>query len=120
MAGDSLFAEPPFDFYDTVDKAHGELFDIILQAGVYPTTIIIGLQLYALLKPNSVVFIIAFASLLTTLEWVSVEWFNLFQYKEWKLFHSFIFYTCIMIFNTVYFHKVHHYLHCLRQTYRCE
>ncbi|WP_408009021.1 hypothetical protein ACJROX_01365 [Pseudalkalibacillus sp. A8] len=33
---ESILAEPPLDLYDTVDKPHAELMDIILQGWTYP------------------------------------------------------------------------------------
>lgn len=105
IIGEAFMAEPPLDFYDTADRPHAELADLVLQIFVYPPTILIAIQFYAKYKPNQYLFVFTFALLLTFLEYVSVEIFNLFKYKKWNLFYSFLFYLLVMAINIIFYDK---------------
>ncbi|WP_026581409.1 CBO0543 family protein [Bacillus sp. J33] len=104
--GDSLFAGPPLDFYDTLDYAHGEFFDSVLQVFVYPIPIIVSIFFYRKYNPNNLFYIVLWAGILCTLEWASETFFNLFQYKEWKLWYSFVFYMFVISVNLIFANKV--------------
>jgi hypothetical protein len=104
--GDRLLAEPPLDFYDTLDYAHGEFFDSLLQVAVYPVPILIFIHFYYKYKPRKVCFLILCAVILSFLEWVSVTFFNLYQYKEWNTVYSFIFYLFAMTVNLYFSHLI--------------
>ncbi len=97
--GDRILAEPPLDFYDTLDYGHGEFFDIILQLCVYPLPILILIHYYRKYKPSIVIYTLLCACILSGLEWISVHYFNLFQYKEWNTRYSFIFYNFAVLTN---------------------
>lgn len=107
IVGESFLAEPPLDFYDTADRSHAEIADIILQIFVYPPTILIAIQYYSHFKPNKFIFIFICTLLLTFLEFISIEVFNLFQYKKWKLFYSFFFYLFVMTLNIAFYRRFH-------------
>ncbi|MBM7619199.1 hypothetical protein JOC95_001048 [Bacillus tianshenii] len=102
---ESLFAEHPLDFYDTLDYAHAEIFDVVLQTLVYPPPIIIALYFYSKYKPNWLIYTLFWALLLTCLELVSLQ-FNLFQFKSWSSIYSFIFYVFTMVVNIIFFRRV--------------
>lgn len=97
--GDRILAEPPFDFYDTLDYNHGELFDSILQLFVYPVPILIAIHFYRKFKLSLLLYTFFCACFLVGLEWISVNYFNLFQYKEWKTSYSFLFYIFAVFAN---------------------
>ncbi|WP_339149464.1 MULTISPECIES: hypothetical protein [unclassified Sutcliffiella] len=101
---ESLLAEHPLDFYDTMDYAHAEIFDVILQTIPYPATIVIAIHFYAKFRPATIGFIIGWALILISLEWISL-FFDLFQYNEWTLLYSCMFYAFIMTLNTFFFNK---------------
>lgn len=105
--GDRILAEPPLDFYDTVDYAHGEFFDSILQIFVYPIPILISIHFYRKLKPNKVFYVILWAGILSVLEWISERFFNVFQYNKWNILLSFCFYLFVMIVNLSLSNKIH-------------
>lgn len=90
--GDRILAEPPLDLYDTLDYNYGEFFDSALQLFVYPVPILIGIHFYRKTKLSLMLYTIFCAGVLAGLEWISVHYFNLFQYKEWKTWYSFLFY----------------------------
>ncbi|WP_223699940.1 CBO0543 family protein [Sutcliffiella deserti] len=102
---ESLFAEHPLDMYDTMDFAHAEIFDLILQSFTYPASLVIIIHFYKKWKPNLVVFILGTACILTFLEWISL-FFNLFQYRGWALYYSFLFYIFIAAINGVFFRGI--------------
>lgn len=102
--GDRVLAEPPLDFYDTLDRGYGELFDSILQLFVYPLPIIIAIHFYCKYKPKLWFYILGWACLLAICEWVSVKFFNLFQYHNWTTWYSFMFY-CFAIYVNIFYHK---------------
>ncbi|SES66374.1 hypothetical protein SAMN05216389_101306 [Oceanobacillus limi] len=104
--GDRMLAEPPLDFYDTLDYAHGELFDSILQVVVYPVPIIIAIHLFRKLKPNRIWFMLISASILSGLEWISETFFDVFQFKNWRTMYSFVFYFFVIRINLSYIHKI--------------
>lgn len=104
--GDRVFAEPPLDFYDTLDHAHGEFFDSVLQVLVYPIPVIVSIHFYRKCKPNNLFYILLWAGILCTLEWTSETFFDLFQYKEWKIWYSFIFYVFAISVNLIFVNKV--------------
>lgn len=106
---ESLLADHPIDLYDTVDYAHAEIFDVILQTFVYPPTIVIAMYFYSKYQPKNVFYIFLWGTILTILEWISLQ-FNLFQFKEWTLYFSFLFYVFIMFINVHFFHKVRSYI----------
>ncbi|MCG1022521.1 CBO0543 family protein [Sutcliffiella horikoshii] len=106
---EALLAEHPLDFYDTMDYAHAEIFDVLLQTIPYPATIVIAMHFYAKFRPSTIGYIIGWALILTSLEWISLL-FNLFQYNEWTLLYSCMFYACIMTLNTLFFNKVRKHL----------
>ncbi|WP_078380463.1 CBO0543 family protein [Sutcliffiella halmapala] len=112
---ESLLADHPIDLYDTVDHAHAEIFDVILQTFAYPATIVIALYFYSRFKPNNSLYILLWGIILTILERFSLL-FNLFQYKEWTLFYSFIFYILIMVCNIIFFNKVRNYIRRRRKS----
>jgi hypothetical protein len=99
--GDRILAEPPLDFYDTLDYAHGEFFDIVLQLGVYPVPILIAVHFYRKYKPNIIIYTLLWACILAGLEWLSLHFFNLFQYKEWRTWYSFLFYNFATLVNLI-------------------
>ncbi|MBM6617872.1 hypothetical protein [Bacillus suaedaesalsae] len=101
--GDRIFAEPPLDFYDTLDYAHGEFFDSILQILVYPLPVITFIHFYQKFKLNNIIFILLCAFILMGLEWISAEYFNLFQFKKWENYYSYLFYCFAMVVNILYF-----------------
>jgi hypothetical protein len=102
---EALFAEHPFDLYDTMDYPHAEIFDVILQTFTYPSTVTIAIHFYAKYRPAALWCILGWGLLLTFLEWISL-YFNLFQHKEWTLFYSCIFYSAVMALNIFFFNKV--------------
>ncbi|KMJ57985.1 hypothetical protein AB685_14255 [Bacillus sp. LL01] len=106
---ESLLAEHPLDFYDTMDYAHAEIFDVILQTFPYPATIVIAIHFYAKFRPSTIAYVIGWALILIFLEWISL-FFNLFQYREWTLIYSFMFYAFIMALNTFFFNKIRKHL----------
>ncbi|SFB21783.1 MULTISPECIES: hypothetical protein [unclassified Bacillus (in: firmicutes)] len=104
--GDRILAEPPLDFYDTVDYAHGEFFDSILQVLVYPIPILISIHFYRKFKPNKVVYVILWAGILSVLEWISERFFNVFQYNHWHILLSFCFYLFAIFVNLSLSNKI--------------
>lgn len=104
--GDRILAEPPLDFYDTLDYPHGEIFDSILQIFVYPMPIIISIYFYRKFKPNKWFYIVLWASILATLEWISETFFDLYQYNGWTIYYSFVFYGFVMLLNLIFIKKV--------------
>ncbi|MGM0835288.1 MAG: hypothetical protein ACQEV7_03960 [Bacillota bacterium] len=102
---ESLFAEPPMDMYDTIDYAHAEIFDVVLQTLVYPPPIVIAIYLYSKYKPNWLFYTLCWGNILTCLEFISLQ-FNLFQFKNWTSLYSFFFYLIIMALNILFFTKV--------------
>ncbi|MFE7062688.1 hypothetical protein ACFVAD_11100 [Sutcliffiella sp. NPDC057660] len=102
---ESLFAEPPLDMYDTIDYAHAEIFDVVLQTLVYPPPIVIAFYFYSKYKPNWLIYTLCWGMILTTLELISLQ-FNLFQFKNWTSLYSFFFYIFIMALNILFFTKV--------------
>jgi hypothetical protein len=109
--GDYFLAMEPYDFYDTVDRDSGEIMDVLLQNIVYPFTLLILMNYYAKNKPNSLFYIIVGSGILFGLEWIGVEFFNLYTYKTWKAWYSFIFYISVMILNIIFYHKLHRYIY---------
>lgn len=108
--GDYFLAMDPYDFYDTVDRDSGEIMDILLQNIVYPFTLLILMNYYAKNKPNYLLYIIFGTGLLFGLEWIGVEFFNLFTYKTWKPWYSLIFYFPVMTINIIFYNKFHGYI----------
>lgn len=108
--GDRILAEPPLDYYDTLDYPHGELFDSILQVGVYPVPIVLFFYFYRKYKPNKVAFVFVYALILVILEWISEDSFNVFQFKEWNAINSYVFYCFALTFNMIFFGQVKKYL----------
>lgn len=108
--GDRILAEPPIDFYDTLDYGHGELFDSILQIFVYPIPIILFVHFYQKHKPNKIIFILACSLILIALEWSSQKYFNVFQYKEWKIVYSFIFYCFAVMSNLIFVKRIQRFI----------
>ncbi|RSK28837.1 hypothetical protein EJF36_19230 [Bacillus sp. HMF5848] len=108
--GDYFLAMSPYDFYDTVDRDSGEIMDILLQNIAYPFSLLILMHFYAKYQPNNILYIAFGTILLYGLEWVSVEYFNLFTYKTWKSWYSLIFYCPVMILNILFYNLFHHYI----------
>ncbi|TMU85890.1 hypothetical protein FGG79_11900 [Bacillus sp. BHET2] len=100
--GDRLLAEPPFDFYNTLDYGHGEFFDSILQIVVYPIPIILFIHFYRKWKPNKIVYILLYALLLAGLEWISAKYFDVFQFNTWNISYSYVFYCFVLIANLIF------------------
>jgi hypothetical protein len=105
-----FLAMDPYDFYDTVDHDSGEIMDILLQNIVYPFTLLILMNYYAKNKPSNLLYIILGAGILYGLEWIGVEFFNLFTYKTWKSWYSLVFYFPVMILNIIFYNKFHRYI----------
>jgi hypothetical protein len=110
--GDYFLAMKPYDFYDTVDHDSGEIMDVLLQNIVYPVTLLILMNYYAKNKPNNLFYILVGTGILYGLEWIGVEFFNLFTYKSWKSWYSILFYFPVMILNISFYHTFHRYLKC--------
>jgi hypothetical protein len=108
--GDRMLAEPPLDFYDTLDYGHGEFFDSILQIVVYPIPIILFIHIYRKCKPNKIVYIFVYAFILVGLEWISAKYFDVFQYKSWKISYSYGFYCFALTVNLIFSEQVKKYL----------
>jgi hypothetical protein len=108
--GDYFLAMDPYDFYDTVDHDSGEIMDVLLQNIAYPFSLLILMHFYAIYKPNTVLYIAFGTLLLYGLDWVSVEFFNLFTYKTWKSWYSLLFYIPVMTLNILFFNKFHQYV----------
>ncbi|MDX8344933.1 hypothetical protein [Rossellomorea sp. YZS02] len=100
--GDRMLAEPPLDLYDTLDYGHGELFDSVLQILVYPIPVILYIHFYQKYNPNKIVSIVLYAFVLVLLEWTSEKFFNVFQYKEWKIVYSYGFYCFVLALNLLF------------------
>lgn len=105
--GDRLLAEPPLDFYNTLDRDYGELFDSVLQIFVYPFPIMIAVQIFYKFKPNSLIYILLCAFILSMFEWVSVKFFDVFQYNNWSTWFSFGFYCFAVLVNLIFYKKIH-------------
>jgi hypothetical protein len=101
---ESTLAEPPIDFYDTLDFPHAELFDIVLQVIVYPVQMIILIYFYPLKRVNFLFFVLTSAIILTGLELISLQ-FNLFQFKKWNSGFSFLFYCLAVGLNLFFFSR---------------
>jgi hypothetical protein len=108
--GDRILAEPPLDFYDTLDYGHGELFDSILQIVVYPIPIILFIHFYRKCKPNKIVYILLYAFFLVVLEWISKKYFDVFQFKTWKTSYSYLFYCFTLTVNLIFAEQIKKYL----------
>jgi hypothetical protein len=108
--GDRMLAEPPLDFYDTLDYGHGELFDAILQIVVYPIPIVLFIHIYRKCKPNKIFYILVYAFFLAVLEWVSAEYFDVFHYKAWKISYSYGFYCFALTVNLIFTEQLKKYL----------
>ncbi|WP_282138897.1 hypothetical protein [Rossellomorea aquimaris] len=103
-------AEPPLDLYDTLDYGHGEFFDSILQIVVYPIPIILFIHFYRKWKPNKIVYILLYGFFLVGLEWISAEYFDVFQFKTWKTSYSYVFYCCVLTVNLIFAGQIKKYL----------
>ncbi|WP_456271310.1 hypothetical protein [Bacillus sp. AK031] len=99
---ESTLAEPPIDFYDTLDFPHAELFDIILQVAAYPIQMIILIYFYPLKSLKFFPFVLIGAAILTALELISLQ-FNLFQFNKWHSGFSFLFYCFAVGINMLFF-----------------
>ncbi len=108
--GDRILAEPPLDLYDTLDYGHGEFFDSILQIVVYPIPIILFIHFYRKWKPNKIVYILLYGFFLVGLEWISAEYFDVFQFKTWKTSYSYVFYCCVLTVNLIFAGQIKKYL----------
>jgi hypothetical protein len=106
--GDYVLAVKPIDLYDTVDRDSGEIFDIPLHMLVYPGVIYIFQHYFLWKQPRKVPYYIICGLILTLLEWLSVHFFHLFLYKEWKLVFSIPFYIIVMVINLKLFLYVHY------------
>jgi hypothetical protein len=60
--------------------------------------------------PSNLLYIILGAGILYGLEWIGVEFFNLFTYKTWKSWYSLVFYFPVMIINIIFYNKFHRYI----------
>lgn len=107
QVGDRILAEPPLDFYNTLDRDYGELFDSILQVFVYPFPIMIAVQIFWKFKPNSLIYILLCAFILSMFEWISVRIFDVFQYNNWSTWYSFGFYCMAVLVNLIFYKKIH-------------
>jgi hypothetical protein len=108
--GDRILAEPPVDYYDTLDYPHGELFDSILQIGVYPVPIVIFFHFYQKYKPGKAAYVLIYALILVMLEWISKNFFDVFHFKEWTSYYSYVFYCFALSVNLIFFGLIKIYL----------
>lgn len=111
--GDYFLAMEPYDFYDTVDRNSGELTDIILQNLGYPGFALIAVHFYVKYQPKKWYYAgyVLLAVLVTlALETIGVKYFELYVYKDWSVFKSFLFYIPVYLLNFWLIDKVRAYI----------
>ncbi|MFP3366303.1 hypothetical protein R0J93_21920, partial [Pseudoalteromonas sp. SIMBA_148] len=60
------------------------------------------IHFYQKYNPNKIVSIVLYAFVLVLLEWTSEKFFNVFQYKEWKIVYSYGFYCFALALNLLF------------------
>lgn len=119
IIGDYILALPPLDLYDTFDQADADVGDILLHNINYPFLVISFVCIYALTKAkglNKLLVIMLGAVTGVIVEFIGVEFFNLFLYKRWNTFFSFLFYLVVFHSNFFIYDKVHQYIDKKRQS----
>jgi hypothetical protein len=85
----------PWDFYDTMDTSHYELFDLFIYLIPYPVYgyfFAWGLSYWREKEHSPIGFVLLWATLTTLLEWISSK-FHVYIYKEgWGIGDSAVFY----------------------------
>ncbi len=105
FTADMSLAVPPADLYDTMDIPEHEIFDfIIFFFGYFP--IAYFAMNYFKARTFSfkqiILFIVVCALLTTMLEWVAVK-LNVFTFKGWKSYLSFLIYLVVYSLNVLLF-----------------
>jgi hypothetical protein len=92
---------PPIDLYDINDRPQYEWFDFLLYCFTYEPVALIVVWGYVRLRPRGWLFaayLIAIALALTGSE--AVAWMcNVYHYKGWSLYYSFLFYIVSTAMN---------------------
>jgi hypothetical protein len=101
FTADMTIGVPPVDLYDSNDRAEFEIFDLIIFFIGYPPFAYLALNYY---KPKvftaikTTIFIIICALSTTLFEWLALL-ADVFSFKGWKIYMSFLTYLVIYGFN---------------------
>jgi hypothetical protein len=103
FTADMSLGVPPVDLYDSNDRVEFEIFDLIIFFIGYPPFAYLALNYY---KPrefswiNTAIFIIICALLTTLFEWLALL-ADVFTFKGWKVYMSFLTYIVIYGFTSI-------------------
>jgi hypothetical protein len=108
IAVDHVLAGPPLDLYDVLDTRKFELFDLILYFFVYGPYLYIVMFCYdkwfsKKSKRMKFIFLFFIALLNVGLEFIAAK-LDVFLYKGWNLFYSFLVYFLAYFLNICLFH----------------
>jgi hypothetical protein len=108
IAVDHILAGPPLDLYDVLDSEKFELFDLILYFFVYGPYLYIVMFCYdkwfsEKSKRMKFIFLFFIALLNVGLEFIAAK-LDVYMYKGWNLFDSFLVYLLAYLLNILLFH----------------
>jgi hypothetical protein len=100
---DFLIAAKPYEFYSLNDHPDYEWFDAVLYFILYPPVALLGLHIqqkwgFSMYKMIGMTFL--WAGVCIGLEWIALN-YQVFTYKKWHLFYSFIAYLFIFSLNVM-------------------
>jgi hypothetical protein len=99
---------PPIDLYDYNDRPQYEWSDLFMYLFTYPPVALIVVWVYVRFRPKGwrfIVYLIAVALSTTGLE--AVAWMcNVYHYKGWNLFYSFLFYIVSSSLNIAFYRLI--------------